>query len=78
LEKYIVCRLIFFYKANQARLCLEYCKKIKIPEKVNTSCIEYCKNIVIFSEINESEIEEDKYSTSNSDDDSWIDMKKYL
>jgi hypothetical protein len=62
---------------------MEYCKKIKIPEKkfetnrevvlniaeINNSCIEYCKNIVIFPE-NDEEI--------TSDDDSWVDMKKIL
>ena len=65
----------FFYKANQPRLWIEYCKKVKIPE-INTSCIEYCKNIVVFYENNEPEPELDE--KTNSDDDSWIDMKKYL
>jgi hypothetical protein len=64
----------YFYKANQPRLWVEYCKKVKIPEKVNininASCIEYCKNTVLFPENDEPE--------SNSDDDSWIDIKKYL
>ena len=56
----------YFYKSNQPRLWAEYCKKIKIPEKVepNTSCI-------IFPENNE-------ISKSESDDDSWVDMKKFL
>lgn len=81
----------FFYKANQPRLWMEYCKKVIIPEintscieyckkvrnpEINTSCIEYCKNIVVFYENNEPEPELDE--KTNSDDDSWIDMKKYL
>ena len=55
----------YFYKANQPRIWGEYCKKVKIPEKVEptASCIEYYKNIIIFPE---------------SDDDSWVDMKKIL
>ena len=66
----------YFYKSNQPRLWMEYCKKmeknrenvIKIAE-TNNSCIEYCKNIIIFPENDEETI---------SDDDSWIDMKKFL
>ena len=58
----------YFYKANQPRLSVEYCKKVNI--NINASCIEYCKNTVLFPENDEPE--------SNSDDDSWIDMKKYL
>jgi hypothetical protein len=57
----------YFYKSNQPRLWMEYCKKIKITEKVepnNSSCI-------IFSE-------NDEISKSESDDDSWVDMKKFL
>ena len=53
---------IYFYKANQPRLWMEYCKKIKIPYSAiilgsNTS------SCIIFLE---------------SDDDSWVDMKKFL
>ena len=66
----------YFYKSNQPRLWMEYFKKmeknrenvIKIAE-TNNSCIEYCKNIIIFPENDEETI---------SDDDSWIDMKKFL
>ena len=69
----------YFYKSNQPRLWDEYCKKIKIPvsniENIrsypNISCIEYCRNIIIFPENDESII-------SDSDDDSWVDMKKFL
>lgn len=78
----------YFYKPNQPRLLMEYCKKINIPEKKfekyrsikidipdinneieNNSCIEYCKNIIIFPENDEEKI---------SDDDTWVDMKKFL
>jgi hypothetical protein len=66
----------YFYKANQTRLLMEYCKKFETNREVvlniaeiNNSCIEYCKNIVIFPE-NDEEI--------TSDDDSWVDMKKIL
>lgn len=73
----------YFYKANQPRLWMEYCKKIKLPEKkieknrdnviniteTNNSCLEYCKNIIIFPENDEEVL---------SDDDSWVDMKKIL
>jgi hypothetical protein len=66
----------YFYKANQPRLWMEYCKKMEKNREVvlniaeiNNSCIEYCKNIVIFPE-NDEEI--------TSDDDSWVDMKKIL
>ena len=73
---------LFFYKPNQPRLWIEYCKKVKLPENINqinpvkiiesnSSCIEYCKNIVIFPE-------NDEISKSDSDDDSWVDMKKIL
>ena len=58
----------YFYKANQPRLWVEYCKKVNI--NINALCIEYCKNTLLFPENDEPE--------SNSDDDSWIDMKKYL
>jgi hypothetical protein len=74
----------YFYKANQPRLLMEYCKKIKIPERkiinidIDKTCIEYCKNIVLFPENDDPEPDEEKKSISNSDDDSWIDMKKYL
>jgi hypothetical protein len=66
----------YFYKSNQPRLWMEYSKKIKIPDSAiilehNTSCIEYYKNIIIFSE-------NDEIIDSESDDDSWVDMKKYL
>ena len=72
----------YFYKANQPRLWIEYCKKVELPEnnihidsvkiiESNNSCIEYCKNIVIFPE-------NDKILKSDSDDDSWVDMKKFL
>jgi hypothetical protein len=66
----------YFYKSNQPRLWMEYCKKIKIPDSAiilepNTSCIEYYKNIIIFPE-------NDEITDSESDDDSWVDMKKYL
>ena len=44
---------IYFYKSNQPRLCMEYCKKV---EPNTSSCI-------IFPENN---------------DDSWVDMKKFL
>lgn len=80
----------FFYKPNQPRLFQEYCKKVKIPENVqsekyyynninffenNNSCIEYCKKIII--------LENDDNVSSNSDvisdiDETWVDMKKYL
>jgi len=72
----------YFYKSNQPKIWMEYCKKIKIPEKkieenivkinileVNNSCLEYCKNIVLFPEKNDEII---------SDDESWVDMKKIL
>ena len=62
----------YFYKSNQPRLWDEYCKKIKIPvSNLDNSYIEYCKNITIFSEIIQPLI-------SDSDDDSWVDMKKIL
>jgi len=78
----------YFYKANQPRLLIEYCKKklksnnykildteyhIQISETIletNSSCLEYCKNIMN-SNNDESLIIE-------SDDDSWVDMKKFL
>jgi len=55
---------------------MEYSKKIKIPDssiilEPNTSCIEYYKNIIIFPE-------NDEIIDFESDDDSWVDMKKYL
>ena len=73
----------YFCKSNQPKIWMEYCKKIKIPEKnldkngkievfisePNYSCLEYCKNIIIFPE-NDEEI--------MSEDDSWVDMKKIL
>ena len=66
----------YFYRANQPRLLMEYCKKFEKNREVvlniseiNKSCIEYCKNIIIFPE-NDEEI--------TSDDDSWVDMKKIL
>jgi hypothetical protein len=72
----------YFYKSNQPKFWMEYCKKIKIPDKkiekksveinileVNNSCLEYCKNIVLFPENNEEII---------SDDESWVDIKKIL
>ena len=66
----------YFYRANQPRLWIEYCKKLEKNREVvlniaetNNSCIEYCKNIIIFPENDEETI---------SDDDSWIDMKKFL
>lgn len=62
----------YFYKSNQPRLWYEYCKKVKIPiMNLDISCIEYCKHIAILSE-NIKQISDD------SDDDSWIDMKKIL
>ena len=75
----------YFYKANQPRIWVEYCKKVKIPEKKsdlymsipvqileqNNSFIEFCKNITIFPDNDES-------FTRDSDDDSWVDMKKFL
>lgn len=62
----------YFYKSNQPRLWDEYCKKIKIPvSNLDNSYIEYCKNITIFSESIQPLI-------SDSDDDSWVDMKKIL
>jgi hypothetical protein len=61
----------YFYKSNQSRLWMEYCKKVKIPEKVKDSS--YIEYLQIFPEL-----DEDKSSISNSDDDSWIDIKKYL
>jgi hypothetical protein len=57
----------YFYKSNQPRLWMEYCKKIKITEKVEpntSSCIIFPEN--------------DEISKSESDDDSWVDMKKFL
>ena len=72
----------YFYKSNQPKLWMEYCKKIKIPEnkiekkpveikiiEENNSCLEYCKNIFLFPENDEEII---------SDDESWVDMKKIL
>ncbi len=66
----------YFYKSNQLRLWMEYSKKIKIPDssiilEPNTSCIENYKNIIIFPE-------NDEIIDFESDDDSWVDMKKYL
>jgi hypothetical protein len=66
----------YFYKANQPRIWGEYCKKVKIPYSAiflerHTSCIEYYKNLIIFPE-------NDEISKSESDDDSWVDMKKFL
>lgn len=67
----------YFYKSNQPRLWMEYCKKIKIPysaiilEPNTSSCIEYYKNIIIFPE-------NDEIIEMESDDDSWVDMKKFL
>ncbi len=54
----------YFFKANQPRLLYEYCKKVKIPiRNLDISCIKYCKN---------------KQISNDSDDDSWIDIKKIL
>jgi hypothetical protein len=55
---------------------MEYCKKIKNPNSAiilepNTSCIEYYKNIIVFPE-------NDEITDSESEDYSWVDMKKYL
>lgn len=69
----------YFYKANQQRLWMEYCKKVTIPNKISETyssdhisyCIEFCKNIIIFPE-------NDEQLTIESDDDSWVDMKKIL
>ena len=64
----------YFYKPNQLRLWAEYCKKIKTPDKIlvpNKSCIEYCNNITIFPESLQQ-------ISSDSDDDSWFDMKKNM
>jgi len=66
----------YFYKSNQPRLWIEYSKKIKIRETViilkhNTLCLEYYKNNIIFPENYE-------IIDSESDDDSWVDIKKYL
>jgi len=58
----------YFYKSNQPRLWAEYCKKV-VPH--NSSCIEYYKNIIIFPE-------NDEIIETESDDDSWVDMKKIL
>jgi hypothetical protein len=70
----------YFYKPNQQKFWMEYCKKIKISERkisdIDKTCIEYCKNIILFPENDELESVQDE--KSNSDDDSWIDMKKYL
>jgi hypothetical protein len=59
----------YFYKSNQPRLWMEYCKKIKIPDSSiflehNTSCIIFPEN--------------DEIIETESDDDSWVDMKKFL
>ena len=63
----------YFYKANQPRLWEEYRIKFEIPEKIYySSCIEYYKNMIIFPE------NDDEISESDSDDDSWVDMKKYI
>lgn len=77
---------LYFYKANQPRLLMEYCKKIKIPQNIhhikpirilenNSSCIEYCKNIIIFPENDEITKMENE---NENDDESWVDMKKFL
>jgi len=60
---------LYFYKSNQPRLWAEYCKKVKFPVKVeynpyNSSCIIFPEN--------------DEISKSESDNDSWVDMKKIL
>jgi len=67
---------LYFYKANQPQLLEDYCKKVKISYSAiilepHTSCIEYYNNIIIFPE-------NDEISKSESDDDSWVDMKKFL
>ena len=65
---------LYFYKSNQPRLLVEYCKKVRLPDKIlepNNSCIEYCKNITIFPEIVIQ-------PSSDSDDDSWVYMKKNM
>ena len=56
----------YFYKANQPRIWGEYCKKVKITERVDlhSSCIIFPEN--------------DEISKSESNDDSWVDMKKFL
>jgi hypothetical protein len=61
---------IYSYKSNKPRLWAEYCKKIKTPysavilEPNTSSCII----------IQES----DEISNFDSDNDSWVDMKKIL
>lgn len=59
----------YFYKSNQPRLWMEYCKKIKIPD--SSIFLEYNTSCIIFPE-------NDEISKSESDDDSWVDMKKIL
>jgi hypothetical protein len=54
----------YFYKANQPRLWMEYCKKVMIPNKI--------------SEPYSSIPENDERLTIESYDDLWIDIKKYL
>jgi hypothetical protein len=60
----------YFYKSNQPRLWMEYCKKIKIPysaiilEPNTSSCIIFPEN--------------DEIIETESDNDSWVDMKKFL
>jgi hypothetical protein len=66
---------LYFYKSNQPKFWMEYCKKVSLPvknlEPINL-CIEYCKDIIIFPE-------NDELTKSDSDDDeSWVDMKKIL
>lgn len=68
----------FFYKSNQSKFWMDYCKKIKIPKiifinQINNSYINYCKNIDLISD-NEYSESIDSYNSDNS----WIDLKKKL
>lgn len=67
---------LYLYKSNQPRFWIEFCKKIRLPGKKLKSinlCLEYYKDIIIFTENDDL-----PKSDSDNDDNSWVDMKKFL
>jgi hypothetical protein len=62
----------FFYKSNQPKIFMEYCKKIKIPKNIPINTINNSYITLIFdTDYSES-------SESSDSDNSWIDLKKNL
>jgi len=59
----------FFYKSNQPKIWMEYCKKIKIPENIPINTINNSYITLIF---------DTESSESSDSDNSWIDLKKNL